>query len=134
MISRGPSVYQTSYQLACEVLRRVLGEVVESGPGDRGGRCSVAWRAGAELYSLLLDHPVDRRGRCRSCRRPGAVLGWPHRRCQVRITAGYWLHQPDDDFLLAQLAREYHTQHQTPAVPPPLPPRRRLPFSGTAGP
>lgn len=58
MISRGPSVYQTSYQLACEVLCRVLMEVVESGPGDRGGRCSMQWRACAALYSLPLDQLV----------------------------------------------------------------------------
>jgi len=34
MISRGPSAYQTSYRLACEVLRRILGTLWSPGPGS----------------------------------------------------------------------------------------------------
>ena len=85
MISKGPTVYQTSYGLVREELRSVLWAVVESGPGAGVGMGSVPWRACAALYSLVEGHPVDRRGRCRSCRRPGAVLGWTRRRCQVRV-------------------------------------------------
>lgn len=99
-----PSVRETSYRLLCEVLRRVLVEAVESGPGAVG---SVPHRAMAALYGLLLNHPVDRRGRCRSCRRPGAVLGRRRRRCRVHVEATYWLHQPDEKFLLSHLAREF---------------------------
>ncbi|MGQ0777304.1 MAG: hypothetical protein ACT4NY_23295 [Pseudonocardiales bacterium] len=135
MTNTGPSVYQTSHQLACDMLRKVLVDVVESGSGNHNGTCSVTWRACAAMYSLLLDHPVDRRGRCRSCRRPGAVIGGCYRRCRVRIAAGYWLHQPDDNLLLTQLARELATSHhQTPAVPPPLPPSGELPQAGRLGP
>ncbi|MGH3916020.1 MAG: hypothetical protein ACRDTC_21820 [Pseudonocardiaceae bacterium] len=67
---------------------------------------SVSWRACAALYSLVEEHPVDRRGRCRSCRGPGALLGWGRRRCQVRVWACFWLHQPDETLLLGLLARE----------------------------
>jgi hypothetical protein len=99
------SVHQTSYAVMCELLRRVLGDAVESGPGAAGGIGSVACRATAALYAVLMDHPIDRRGRCQSCGRTGALLGRP-RRCRVYITAGYWLHQPDNVFLLTHLAGE----------------------------
>ena len=99
-----PTVRRTSYRLACEALREVLLDTARHG-SDRGIR-PVPYRACAALYSLLLDHPVDRRGRCRSCRRPGTALGLRRRRCLVRITAGYWLLQPDDAFLLAHLTSE----------------------------
>ncbi|MCA1676299.1 MAG: hypothetical protein LC799_30360 [Actinobacteria bacterium] len=99
-----PTVRQTSYRLACAALRDVLLDAARRG-SDRGIR-PVPYRACAALYSLLLDHPVDRRGRCRSCRRPGTVLGLRRRRCLVRVTAGYWLFQPDDGFLLAHLTSE----------------------------
>jgi hypothetical protein len=100
----GRSVYQKSYAVMCALLQRVLGDAVEAGPGAAGGIGSVACRATAGLYAVLIDHPIDRRGRCQSCRRPGALLGRP-RRCRVYITASYWLYQPDN-VLLAHLARE----------------------------
>ncbi|MGH3928980.1 MAG: hypothetical protein ACRDTF_03270 [Pseudonocardiaceae bacterium] len=114
MISKGPTVYQTSYGFLREMLRSVLWTIVESGSdtGDRMG--SVRWRACAALYSLVEGHPVDRRGRCRSCRRPGAVLGRVRRRCQVRVSACYWLHQPDETLLLDLLVRELN-QHPRPS-------------------
>lgn len=108
-----PSVCQTSDRLMCEALRRVLREAVDSGV------CPASYRACAALYSLLLNHPVDRRGRCRSCRRLGAVLGRRRRRCLVRITAGYWLHQPDA-ILLSHLAGELGLAGP-PDDPPPHP-------------
>jgi hypothetical protein len=101
----GRSVYQTSYTAMCELLRRVLGDTVEPAPGTTGGIGSVACRATAGLYALLMDHPINRRGRCRSCRRSGALRRRP-RRCRVYITADYWLHQPDEALLLRLLAQE----------------------------
>ncbi|MGH3928390.1 MAG: hypothetical protein ACRDTF_00255 [Pseudonocardiaceae bacterium] len=103
----------------------------------------MPWRACAALYSLVEGHPVDRRGRCRSCRRPGAVLGRARRRCQVRVSACYWLHQPDETLLLSLLARELN-QHpapsegaeeqsgptQPPAIPPPPLPGDDSPQTG----
>lgn len=115
MISKGSTVYQTSYGLLQEGLRGVLGAVVESGAGTEVGRGSVRWRACAALYSLVAGHPVDRWGRCRSCRRPGAVLGWIRRRCQVRVAACFWLHQPDERLLLDLLAHELD-QHPGPSA------------------
>ncbi|MGH3912100.1 MAG: hypothetical protein ACRDTC_01610 [Pseudonocardiaceae bacterium] len=109
MISKSSTVYQTSYGLVRERLRGVLGAVVESGPGAEHERGSVSWRACAALYSLVEEHPVDRRGRCRSCRRRGALLWWVRRRCQVRVWACFWLHQPDEA-LLGLLARELDQQ------------------------
>ncbi|MGH3913141.1 MAG: hypothetical protein ACRDTC_06995 [Pseudonocardiaceae bacterium] len=53
---------------------------------------------------------MDRRGRRRSCRHPGAVLRWRRRRCQVRVAACYWLHQPDETLLLDLVARELNQQ------------------------
>jgi len=52
-------------------------------------------RVSGALYALLLTHPVDQQGRCRLCRRPGAVLGLPRRRCGVHREASYWLRQSD---------------------------------------
>jgi hypothetical protein len=101
----GRNVYQTSYTTMCELLRRVLGNAVEPAPGTTDGIGSVACRATAGLYALLMDHPINRRGRCRSCRRSGALLRRP-RRCRVYITADYWLHQPDEALLLRLLAQE----------------------------
>lgn len=37
MISRGPSVHQTSYRLLCDALRGVLRAAVRAGPGAAGG-------------------------------------------------------------------------------------------------
>ncbi|MGH3942679.1 MAG: hypothetical protein ACRDTG_29465 [Pseudonocardiaceae bacterium] len=113
----GSTVYQVSYGLLREELRAVLRAVVEVGSDAEGGRGSVRWRACAALYSLVEGHPVDRRGRCRSCRRPGAVLGRARRRCQVRVTADYWLHQPDETLLLDLLASELN-QHLPTSVDP----------------
>ncbi|MGH3938989.1 MAG: hypothetical protein ACRDTG_10200 [Pseudonocardiaceae bacterium] len=115
MISKGSTVYQTSYGLVREGLRDVLEAVVESGPRAGVGMGSVSWRACAALYSLVEGHRVDRRGRCRSCRRPGAVLGWVRRRCQIRVAACYWLQQPDETLLLALMARELN-QHPAPSA------------------
>lgn len=114
MISKGLTVYQTSYRLLRERLRGVLGAVVESKADTEVGTGSVPWLACAALYSLVEEHPVDRRGRCRSCRRPGALLGWVRRRCQVRIWACFWLHQPDETLLLDLLAHELD-QHPAPS-------------------
>ncbi|MGH3913983.1 MAG: hypothetical protein ACRDTC_11340 [Pseudonocardiaceae bacterium] len=110
MISEGPTVYQTGYGLVRERLRGVLGAVVESGPGAEHVMGSVSWRVCAALYSLVEEHPVDRRGRCRSCRGPGALMRWGRRRCQVRVWACFWLHQPDETLLLGLLARELDQQ------------------------
>jgi len=114
MINNGPTVYQTGYGLLQESLRGVLWTVVEAGPGAGSGMGAVPWRACAALYTLVEGHPVDRRGRCRSCRRPGALLWWVRRRCQVRIAACYWLHQPDQTLLLDLLTRELN-QHPRPS-------------------
>lgn len=117
----GLSARQTSYRLLCEVVRTALIAAVESKPGAVG---SVQHRAMAALYGLLLDHPIDRRGRCRSCRRPGAVLGRRRRRCRIHIEATYWLHQPDEEFLLSQLAREFDLADPPPSGLNATPPRR----------
>jgi hypothetical protein len=77
-----------------EALRGVLVAAAQLGSGTGEGIDSVQYRAGAALYSLLVDHPVDRRGRCRSCRRPGAVLGLRRRSCRVHAKAQMWLHLP----------------------------------------
>lgn len=106
MISRSPTVYETSYSVICQVLRRVLVEAVESGRGAGSGIGSVQLRATATLYGLLLSHPIDQRGRCRSCRRSGVVLGLRRRRCRVRIAAHFYLHQSDDVFFLSHLGGE----------------------------
>lgn len=128
--SRGPSVYQTSHEHLCAVLRGVLVETVQSGCRAAGGIGTAPCRAIAALYMILMNHPVDRRGRCRSCRRPGALLGLRRRRCWVHAEATVWLHQPTE-FLRTQLAHELGltappatlTHPNTPAVPvPPLPP------------
>jgi hypothetical protein len=79
-----------------EALRRVLAAGAQSGSGAGEGIDSVQYRAGAALYSLLVDHPVDRRGRCRSCRRPGTVLGLRRRSCRVHAKAQMWLHLPGE--------------------------------------
>lgn len=89
-----------------EALRGVLVAAAQSESGTGEGFDSVQYRAGATLYSLLVDHPVDRRGRCRSCRRPGAVLGLRRRPCRVRGKAQMWLHLPGEllqSFLLSEL-------------------------------
>ncbi|MFN2496704.1 MAG: hypothetical protein ABR608_12470 [Pseudonocardiaceae bacterium] len=147
MISRGPSVHQTSHQLLCEALGEVLRAAVRGGPGAAGGIGSVPCRAVAALFLLLMSHPVGRRGHCRSCRRPGAMFGRRWRRCQVHADADYWLHQPDQKLLLRQLARELaprptlppaagdsrSTPIQTPAVPPSAPPRGSTRAGGLPG-
>jgi hypothetical protein len=101
----GRTVQQTSYDLVCQLLRGFLRDAVQSARDGRGEVGSVACRATATLYGLLLDHPVDRRGRCRSCRRPGEVLGWRRRRCRVHRQAHFHLHHPDDAFFLGHLVR-----------------------------
>ncbi len=106
VIRSGPSVYQTSHDLLCQMLRKVLVDVVQAGCGAAGGIGSVECQAVATLYMLLMDHPIDRRGRCRSCRRLGAVFGPRWRRCRVFGKANVWLHQPDEALLLPLLVDE----------------------------
>ncbi|MGH3937783.1 MAG: hypothetical protein ACRDTG_03985 [Pseudonocardiaceae bacterium] len=102
---RGPSVSQISHQHLCAVLRAILVDAVHAGRRAAEGISTVPCQAVATLYLLLMNHPLDQRGRCRSCRRPGAVLGWCRRRCQVHGEASVWLRQPPG-FLRAQLAGE----------------------------
>ncbi len=109
------SVQQTSHELLRAELRRVLLASIESGPCSGDGIGSFQWRACAVLYQLLSDHPLDRRGRCRSCRRRGEVLGLCRRRCRMHVAAHFYLHQPDDAFLLSHLVDELEM-----ADPPPL--------------
>jgi hypothetical protein len=105
MTSRGRTVDQISHRLMCDALRGFLRQAVRAGPGAVEGIGSIGCRASAVLYTLLLDHPIDRRGRCWSCRHPSAMIGL--RRCQIHLTASYWLLlQPDKAMLLSQLACE----------------------------
>jgi hypothetical protein len=124
------SVPQTNYDLMCRVLRQVLHDAVQAGPGAAGGIGIVEWRAVAALCLLLLDHPIDQRGRCRSCRRLGAVFGLRWRCCRVYVKAALWLRQPED-VLRRLLAHELGLAAAapsadsllTPAVPSaPIPP------------
>lgn len=101
-----PTVYCTGHQLICELLRGVLRDAVQAGPGAAGGIGSVECQAVATLYLLLMDHPIDPRGRCRSCRRPGRVFGPRWRRCRVHAKAIVWLVQSDEALLLRLLADE----------------------------
>ena len=146
VIRGGASAYQINYKFLCQVLR----DGVQSEPGAKDGIDSILHRAGATLYSLLVDHPVDRQGRCQSCRRPSAMLGLRRRHCQVRNKADMWLRLPAElfqSFLASELGlsptvtpllsargtADPPTQPlQTPAVPPHLPPQ--VPPGGTAGP
>ncbi len=142
----GASVDQTSYRLLCTALQ----DTVRAGPHahDRGG--SIRYRASAVLYLLLLAHPIDRRGRCRACRGSGATIGLRRRACRIHLTALDWLLRHPDAALLSQLTHELGTittpstaanptdrpgptvtarchpsdPSRTPAVPPPLPPRK----------
>lgn len=110
-----PTDYRASHQLICELLRGILRDAVQAGPGAAGGISSVECQAVLTLYMLLMDHPIDRRGRCRSCRRPGAVFGPRWRRCRVHSKATLCLHQPDEALLLRLLAHELGLA----AAPPP---------------
>ncbi len=101
-----PTDYRVSHQLICELLRGVLRDAVQAGPGAAGGIGSVECQAVTTLYLLLMDHPIDRRGRCRSCRRPGAVFGLRWRRCRVHGKATLFLHHLDEVLLLRFLAHE----------------------------
>jgi hypothetical protein len=98
-----PTVYRVSYQLICELLRKVLYDAVQAGLGAVGGIGTVECRAVATLYLLLKDHPIDPRGRCRSCHRPGVVFGSWRRRCRVHSKATLCLHQLDEVLLLRLL-------------------------------
>lgn len=97
------TVYQTSHDLMCQLLRKVLVDGVQAGRGAVSGIGSVPFGACATVYGLLLDHSIDRRGRCRSCRRPGAVFGSRWRRCRVHVKANMCLHQLDEALLLLSL-------------------------------
>ncbi len=103
VIRGGPSVCQTSHNLMCQVLQKILVDGVQPGRGTAGGIGSVECRAVATLYMLLMDHSIDRRGRCRSCRRPGTVFGPRWRRCRVYGKANVWLHQPEEALRLRHL-------------------------------
>ena len=137
-----PSVPQTSYDLMCRVLRQMLRDAVQAGPGAAGGIGIVECQAVAALYLLLMDHPIDQRGRCRSCRRPGAVFGSRWRCCRVYVKAALWLRQPEE-LLRRLLAQELGLTAPTPptdplptpAVPPsPIPPAGQSdPDHGGAG-
>lgn len=103
--SKGPTVDQISHRLMCDALRGFLLKASRARPGALEGIGSTGCRAGAVLYTLLIDHPVDRRGRCRSCRWSGAVIRF--RRCRIHITAISWLLlQPDEATLRSHLAGE----------------------------
>lgn len=106
------TVYQTSHDLMCQSLRKVVVEGVQAGRGAAGGIGSVRCRVSAALYALLTAHPVDREGRCLSCRRPGAVFGRRHR-CRVHREASYWLRQPEE-FLHSRVVREWGLADQSP--------------------
>lgn len=112
------TVYETSHDPLCRMLRKALVEVVQAGPGSAGMIGSVLCRSVATLYTLLLDHPIDRRGRCRSCRRPGAVFGSRWRHCRVYGEANLWLWQLDEALLQRLLAHELGLA----AAPPPAAP------------
>ncbi|MGH3886402.1 MAG: hypothetical protein ACRDSZ_07500 [Pseudonocardiaceae bacterium] len=105
VIRSGLSVYETSYDVLCRLLRKVLVDGVRAGRGAVGGIGSVQFRVSAALYALLLAHPLDEQGRCRSCRRPGAVFG-RRRRCWVHREASYWLRQPEE-FLHSRVVWEW---------------------------
>ena len=112
-LSTSAPVSQTSHDLLCQLLRKVVVDGVQAGHGAASGIGSVRCRVSATLYALLLAHPVDREGRCRSCRRPGAVFGWRRRRCcWVYIEASYWLRQPEE-FLHSQVVREWGLADQS---------------------
>jgi hypothetical protein len=92
---------------AVSYLRGALHTVVDSRSGAVDAVARIGWRAAAVLYLLLRDHPINRWGRCRSCRYPGTIIGFRRRRCQVHITANYWLLcQPNEVLLLSHLANE----------------------------
>ncbi len=101
-----PTDYRAGHQHICELLRGVLRDAVQAGPGAAGGIGSVECQAVATLYLLLMDHPIDPRGRCRSCRRPGAVFGLRWRRCRVHAKATLCLHHLDEVLLLRLLTHE----------------------------
>lgn len=128
VVGGSASAHQASYEVVCEVLRGVLVDSVQAGPGP-GGTGSIRCRVSGALYALLMTHPIDHRGRCRSCRRPGAVLGFARQRCRVHRQVHYWLRQPDA-LLHAQLAQECGPadpspaqRSQSPVVSSALPPR-----------
>jgi hypothetical protein len=89
------SLYQTSYNLACEMLRGVLRDSAQAGSCAEEGIGSIRCRASGALYALLLAHPIDERGRCLSCRRSGVVLMLRRQRCGVHREASHWLRQPE---------------------------------------
>ena len=101
-----PTVCRTSHQRICELLRGVLRDAMQAGPGTASGIGSVECQAVATLYLLLMDHPIDPRGRCQSCRRPGRVFGSRWRSCRVHAKAMVWLGQSDEALLLRLLADE----------------------------
>ena len=105
MIHYEARAYQASYELSCEVLRKILGDGVRvrSGADEVGPiRCRVS----GALYALLVAHTIDRKGHCRTCRRSSAVLRLRRRRCRVHREANFWLRQPTQ-FLHARVTHEW---------------------------
>ncbi|MGH3871455.1 MAG: hypothetical protein ACRDSR_08085 [Pseudonocardiaceae bacterium] len=90
-----PTVSHTGNQHICEVLRGILHDGAQAGPGVAGRIGSIPYQAVAALYTLLINHPIDRRGRCRSCRRPCAVFGFRRRHCRIHGEAQVWFGQPE---------------------------------------
>ncbi|MGH3801650.1 MAG: hypothetical protein ACRDTD_16260 [Pseudonocardiaceae bacterium] len=101
-----PTDYRPSHQLLCELLRRVLRNAVQAGPGAAVGIGTVECQAVAALYLLLIDHPIDQRAAA------GPAATW--RRCSGRGGAGcrvyakaiVCLHQLDEVLLRQLLAHE----------------------------
>ena len=114
------SIYQSSYNLACKMLRGVLRESAQAGSSAEEGIGSLRCRASGALYSLLMTHPIDERGRCRACRRPRRVLMLPRQRCRVQGEASYWLRQPEW-FLYFRVDGEWELGQQEPPDAAPLP-------------
>lgn len=98
-----PVACHASYSFMCQALRGFLVDVVES--RDHDVVDTIAFRASATLYAMLLNHPIDEKGRCRSCRRSAAGFGRRRRRCRVHLLTG--LHMLySGDFLLSYVAGE----------------------------
>jgi hypothetical protein len=108
----GRSAHQKSHAAMCALLQQVLKDAVQSGTDTAAGIDSVACRATAGLYALLINHLIDRRGRCQLCRSRG---WWGRRRvCLVFRKAHYWLRQ-HPGHLPAHLASEWEID----LLPPP---------------
>lgn len=117
VIRSGLPLDQASYKFLGEVLRGVLRDGVQAGPGAGEGIGSIRCRVSGALYALLSAHPVDQRGRCRSCCRWRAVLGRRRRLCWADIQADFWLYQPEW-FLHSRVAAERGLADLSPPAAP----------------